>query len=118
MLAQIDIDECTSEISDVVTEFLTAQGGNTNGYCTYVSGKIDLTAKTQYDLYWDTPSAKEELTDKGKSKRGSALQKTIEAILIKWGVGAIELRTKDVGYGVYETHVIHVIESKRRVTLG
>ena len=55
MLAQIDIDECTSEISDVVTEFLTAQGGNTNGYCTYVSGKIDLTAKTQYDLYWDTP---------------------------------------------------------------
>ena len=117
MLAQIDIDECTSEISDVVAEFLTAQGGNTNGYCTYVSGKIDLAAKTQYELSWNTPSAKEELTDKGKAKRAAALQHTIEAILVKWGVTAIEVRAKDVGYGVMDTHVIHVIESKRRVTL-
>jgi hypothetical protein len=117
MIAQIDIDECTGEVSDAVKSFLLREGGNPNGYWTYVNGSVQM-AQANEELQWNTPRAKEELTDKGKAIRASELTEIIKDSMRKWGVTRLYLRKKDTGYGMFETDVVYLVETKRRVSLG
>lgn len=111
------IEKCLNEVSDVIYSFLEEQGGYSNGYLTYVDGVVNADDEEGGKLTWDTPKAKEELTDKGKDARGEVLYTTIQDVLKKHEVDAVTIRYKDEGYGVMCVEVVYIREIRKRVRL-
>lgn len=111
------IEKCLNEVSDVIYSFLEEQGGYSNGYLTYVDGVVNADDEEGGNLTWDTPKAKEELTDKGKDARGEVLYTTIQDVLKKHEVDAVTIRYKDEGYGVMCVEVVYIREIRKRVRL-
>jgi hypothetical protein len=110
-----NLQNCLNEISTTIKTFLAEEGGYSNGYYTYVEGTI--TAKGNTGLKWDTPQAKEELTDRGKDIRGDRLYKSIQEILKVWHVDKVLIRSKDENFGAMETEIVYVEETVKRVWL-
>lgn len=109
------LNECLDKVSEAVLSFLIKNGAYSNGYYSYASGTV--TIKDEGTVHWDTPTAKEELTDKGKEKRGKELYKEIQAILKECNVDEIVIRSKDEGYGGMTTEVVYVQETKKSVPM-
>lgn len=110
------LEACMVDFAHEIKNFLAHEGGNANGYKTYVSGKVTLNHVNE-TLHWSTPRAIDELTTKGKDTRADALILRLKMVLRDCEVSELHIRAKDVGYAVYETSVYHVVETKERVML-
>jgi hypothetical protein len=105
--------KCIEEVSQLLRDFLINEGGYANRYNTYVSGTV-LKDKDGI-LYWLTPVAQEELTQKGKEVRGTKLYKDVQEIMKKYGIDKLVIRHRDEGYGAMVTEVVYVEETKAEV---
>lgn len=110
-----NVTQCLVEVSRFLSDFLKKEGGWENGYRTYVGGTVSV----DYDgsLVWMTPLAEEELTDKGRERRGKQLYKNVQKIMAKYGVDRLYIRYKETGYGAMVTDVAYVQETKVVVNL-
>lgn len=107
------IESCLEEVSKAIMQFLIEQqGGESNGYLTYVNGVVETKEKPK-PIEWSTPKAKEELTKKGNEIRGTELYKTIQDIIKRHEINSITIRSRDEGYGAMHTEVVFIQETKK-----
>ncbi|RKJ64994.1 hypothetical protein D7X33_25510 [Butyricicoccus sp. 1XD8-22] len=111
---EVIVEECLNEVSNAIFTFLEKEGGYNNGYYTYVSGIVNVREEEAKPLSWETPKAKEELTQKGRDVRGKVLYVTIQDILKKHEVDTITIRYKDEGYGAMNVEVVYIQETRKK----
>ena len=110
-----NVNKCLEEVSAVLLGFLVKHGAYSNGYYSYASGTVSI--ESEGVISWDTPTAKEELTQKGKDKYGKELYAEIQSILKKYNVDKILIRSTDEGYGAMGTEVVYVQETRKRLPM-
>ncbi|MDX1769912.1 MAG: hypothetical protein R3328_00155 [Planococcaceae bacterium] len=113
--SKVNVKACLEEVSASVKKFLLKEGGYDNGYETFVNGEVFMHKNGK--LNWNTPKAKQELTEKGKETRAEELYKELQSILIEHEISPILIRSQDVDWGVMKVEVVHIVETKKWVSL-
>ena len=89
------------EIGEKIAIFLKENGGLSNGFRTYVQGKV--WQNTHTSLNWETPE-QDNLTIKQVQNLGSILYEQILRILTIYDIESVEIKRRSIGESsCYET---------------